>query len=303
MSLSRRQFMLISSAALGSLPLTRLRAWQSAPPATSFQIIRRNVGYFTAKGGTIGWLVSPNAVVVVDTQYPDTAKLCLDGLEQKSTRGIDLLFNTHHHADHTGGNGVFKPKSKKIVAHARVPELLKEVAKTTPNAPEPVLPGTTFDKTWAQDAGDEHITARHYGPGHTGGDSVIHFERANVAHMGDLLFFEMHPRVDRPAGANIQNWLKTLETVMKDMPASTTYIAGHAKPGTPVSHDRKALQQFRDYFDAVLTYSRKQIAAGKSKEELVKTESLPGFEGYHTAGARLSLGGVLDVAHDELTAK
>jgi glyoxylase-like metal-dependent hydrolase (beta-lactamase superfamily II) len=302
MSVTRRQFLVLSSVALGSVPLARLHAWQAAgAPATRFEAIRRNVGYFVGKGGTIGWLIHPDALIVVDTQYPDTAKLCLEQLGQKSSRDVDLLFNTHHHADHTGGNGVFKPKTKKIVAHARVPALQKQFAP--PTQPEQVVADATFEKTWSEQVGDERVTARYYGPAHTGGDSVIYFERANVAHMGDLLFHEMHPFVDRAAGASIQNWMNVLETVTKDMSGGTTYIAGHAKPGLPLTHDRKAPQRQRDYFDAVLNHVRKGISAGQSKEEVLKTETLPGFDGYHALPPRLTLGSVLGVAYEELTTK
>ena len=302
MPVSRRQFIVLSSLAVGCVPLARLRAWQTAPaPNARFETIRQNVGYFAAKGGTIGWLVNADAVVVVDTQYPDTAKLCLDGLGQKSSRGVDVLLNTHHHGDHTGGNGVFRPKTKKIVAHARVPELQKQFAN--PNGPAPVVADETFDKVWSGTFGDERIAARYYGPAHTSGDSVIHFEQANVAHMGDLLFHEMHPFVDRGAGASIQNWMAVLDTVARDLPAQTTFIAGHAKPGLPVTHDRKALERQRDYFDAVLTRVRKDIAAGQSRDEIVKLETLAGFDGYHSLPPRLTLSFVLGVAFDELTAK
>lgn len=298
MSVTRRQF-LIRSAVLGTVPFVRFPAWQ-AGPATRFETIRRNVGYFSGKGGTIGWLVNPDAVVVVDTQYPDTAKICLDGLGEKSARGVDLLFNTHHHADHTAGNGVFRPRTKRIVAHARVPELQKSAAQA--NQPAPVVADATFDNLWEADAGDERVSARHHGPAHTGGDAVIYFERANVAHMGDLLFHEMHPFVDRPGGASIQNWIAVLDTVVKRLPADTIFIAGHAKPGLPLTHDRKALQRQRDYFDAVLSHVRKGLAAGQSKEEISKLESLPGFEGYHALPPRLTLAYTLGVAYDELSA-
>jgi glyoxylase-like metal-dependent hydrolase (beta-lactamase superfamily II) len=302
MPVSRRQFIATTSVALGSLPFARLRAWQTAAgPATRFETIRRNVGYFTGKGGTIGWLVHTDALVVVDSQFPDTAKLCLDGLGQKSSRGIDLLFNTHHHADHTAGNGVFKQKTKQIVAHARVPELQKQF--TAADQPAPVVADATFTDVWSEEAGNERVTARHHGPAHTGGDSVIHFEQADVAHMGDLLFHEMHPFVDRPGGASIQNWITVLEAVMKALPGNTTFIAGHSKPGLPVAHDRKALQRQRDYFDAVLSQARKGIAAGSSKDEIAKADTLAGFEGYHSAPPRLTLGFVLGVAYDELQAK
>ena len=83
--------------------------------------MRREVGFFTARGGTIGWLVNQDAVAAVDTQFPDTAKLFLDGLPGRTGRKLAVLVNSHHHGDHTGGNGVFKPETKSIVAHANVP--------------------------------------------------------------------------------------------------------------------------------------------------------------------------------------
>lgn len=306
MHVSRRHFISASSAALAVLPLRRLAAFQGqTPPETRFEAIRGNVGYFVGRGGTIGWLVNPGAVVVVDTQFPDTAKSCVDGLAEKSARAIDVVFNTHHHGDHTAGNPVFKEKAKRIVAHARVPDLQKKAAGAQQGgtAAAQVVADVTFDRTWSESFGDERVTARHYGPGHTGGDAIIQFERAEVVHMGDLLFHERHPFIDRPSGASVQNWMKTLETVAREMPASTVYIAGHSREGLPVAVDRKAVQQFRDYFDAVLSHVRQGIAAGASKEEITKLETLKGFENYQGSGQRLSLAGVLAVAYDELTEK
>jgi cyclase len=314
MKIDRRQFIVVSSGALAVTPFARALAAgqapaqapaQAAPPPAvpKFEDVRRNVGVFTMRGGTIGWLVNKDAVLVVDTQYPDTAKTCFDGLKQKTAgRPLDLVINTHHHADHTGGNAVFRAEAKKLVAQARVPELQRTVAAATPNSPAPVVADATFEKTWSEKFGDETVTAQYNGPGHTGGDALVHFERAHVVHMGDLLFHERHPRVDRPAGASIQNWIKILDKVVKDMPADTIFIAGHSKEGLPVAVDRKAVLRFRDYFDAVLTTVRKGVAQGQTKEAVAATVALPGFEGYQGGGA-LTLAGVLGVAFDELTAK
>src|SRR4051812_40083009 len=111
---NRRDF--LASSALAALAVTVGRsrsAWGSGilqPQAQPvFTLIRRNVGYFTMRGGTIGYLVSPRAVVVVDSQFPAEGKTCLDGLQsQSSNHGVDYLINTHHHGDHTGGNVSFK---------------------------------------------------------------------------------------------------------------------------------------------------------------------------------------------------
>jgi glyoxylase-like metal-dependent hydrolase (beta-lactamase superfamily II) len=318
MNPERRRFILLSSAAVVSAPLARLfaapglvggQAPAAAPAAAQavtpvFADVRRNVGIFTARGGTIGWLINKDAVIAVDTQYPDTAKLCVDGLKQKTGgRGFDLVFNTHHHADHTGGNGVFKADTKNIVAHAKVPELLKMVAATAPaTAAPPVFPDATFDKTWSEKAGDETVAASYNGPGHTSGDAIIHFEKAHVVHMGDLLFHEIHPRVDRPAGASIQNWIVILEKTSKQFPADTIFIAGHARNGVAPTVDRAAVLHFRDYLTAALTFTKQQIAKGQTKDAIAATPALAGFDGYQSGGP-LTLKGVLESAYDELTAK
>jgi cyclase len=301
--LNRREFVALSSGALlaGLTGRRRANAGQAAPPTPVFAPVRRNVNTFTARGGTIGWLSNKDALIVIDTQYPDSARLCLDGLKTHATRPVDLVFNTHHHIDHTGGNGVFRAVARKIIAQAHVPELQKMAAAQTPNAEAPVLPDATFDQTWTEKAGDETIAGRYYGPGHTGGDAIYHFQRAGVVHMGDLLWLQFHPRVDRPAGASIQNWLKTLETVARQMPRDTIYIAGHAKQATPVTAGVKDVTGFRDYFDAVLSTTRKGIADGKSKAE-VTASSLPQFDSYQSAAPALTLAAVLGVAYDELTA-
>jgi glyoxylase-like metal-dependent hydrolase (beta-lactamase superfamily II) len=307
MSVSRRRFLYLSSmaGAAAALPGPRWVFAQGpqAPPATKFELIRRNVGYFTGRGGTIGWMVNKDAVIVVDTQFPDTAKICLDGLKERAGGRVpDLLFNTHHHGDHTAGNIVFKGVAKKIVAHANVPGLQKRAAEQAqpPTTDKQAYADATFDKTWSEQLGDEQVTARHYGPGHTGGDAIIHFEKAQVVHMGDLLFHERHPFIDRPAGASVQNWMKTVETIAKDMPGNTLYIAGHSKEGLPVIVKREAIMRQRDYFDAVLSHVRKAIAGGMSKEETTALEALRGFEGYMAAPPRLTLATVLGVAFDEL---
>ena len=71
------------------------------------------------------------------------------------------------------------------------------------------------------------------GSGGTGGDSTVTFRRANVVHLGDLVFNRRMPVTDRPGGCRIAGWIPVLETIVKAHPADAIYIFGHGKQGLP----------------------------------------------------------------------
>src|SRR5688572_12704239 len=182
--LTRRHFISTSTAALVGTAFWRVpvlgQQQAAAPPVTAVRDLRRNVGLFTGQGGTIGWLINPGGVVAVDSQFPATATICVDELLKKSAKTeIATLINTHHHGDHTGGNGVFRPKTKQIIGHANVPKYMQSTfdaamvrraqqspPPTTPAPAEPVVPDRTLTDTLAFDHGDEHVSMKHYGPAH-----------------------------------------------------------------------------------------------------------------------------------------
>jgi cyclase len=328
---TRRDFLATTAAAsLGAVvgrPLLGL-AQQAAPsaapptarqqPAPIFTPIRRNVGTYTNRGGTVGWLVNARGVAVVDTQFPAEARALLDGLQSRSgNRGVDLLLNTHHHGDHTGGNGVFRGVARHVVAHSMAEQHLRRApgpwppaqatqAAATPAtpatpAPEMLYPDVTFTHSWSGDAGDERIVARHHGRGHTSGDAVITFERANVVHMGDLMFHRRHPVVDRAAGASMRNWARLLEQVANAHARDTIYIFGHVGANLPVTGSSAELLGFRDYLVALLAFVEKQVTAGKAREEvLAMREPLAGFEAWGPFG-QAGTRDPLTVAYEEVT--
>ncbi len=271
--------------------------------------MRRNVGIFSGRGGTIGWLAGKDGLVVVDTQFPDTASVCLAGLPGRRDRPIDVVLNTHHHFDHTSGNPTFRPAAKTIVAQVNVPKLQFAAAKRAEadekstsriRVADQVYADTTFADAWRHEFADEVVTAQYFGPAHTSGDAVIMFEKANVVHVGDLVFNRLYPVIDRPAGASVRNWIKVLDEVQKTYPADAIYIFGHGNTKFGVTGKRDDLLVMREYWAAVLAYVEKQIAAGRSRNEIVALENLPGFPDFHQPMPN-RLGGNLGAAYDELT--
>jgi glyoxylase-like metal-dependent hydrolase (beta-lactamase superfamily II) len=274
-----------------------------APPVTEFKPLRRNVGLFTGRGGTMGWLVSQNSLVAVDTQFPDTAEIFLRDLPDRNGRKFNAVFNTHHHGDHTGGNGVFRPATGTIIAHANVPELMRARAKADKRELDPMLiPNLEFALGYRQTFGDERITAQYFGPAHTKGDVAILFEQANVVHLGDLVFNRMYPVIDRPGGASIRGWVTALEKIATWYPKDAIYIFGHGQAKFGVTGTTADLFVFRDYLSALLAHVATEIKAGKPKAEIQKLENLPGFPDFHVPPGRSNrLSSNLGTAYDELT--
>jgi cyclase len=319
-SMNRRQFVttsILSAAAvgLGRRSITAQSGGQTAaapaPPVTKFEEIRRGVGYFTGNGGAIGYLVNADGALAIDSQFMNTAEICVAGLTQRAPTGIEMLINTHHHGDHTSGNGAFRPVVKRILAHENCVTWQRKVAEEAAAKPPaagapapvpPVLADSTFKDTWSVDFGNEKVHVRYLGPGHTSGDAVIFFERANIIHAGDLLFRRVHPRVDSPAGASVVNWHAILEKMLSAHNTDTAFIFGHGKDGV-VLGKKADVEYFRNYLAAALDEARAGVKAGRSREEIAKTSGLKGFEDVAQVNPRISLAGVLESAYDELAKK
>jgi cyclase len=146
------------------------------------------------------------------------------------------------------------------------------------------------------------VALRHYGPAHTGGDAIITFQQANVVHMGDLMFHRVQPRVDRPAGASVANWIASIERIVKDHGNETVYIYGHPAPGVTVTGPKADLLAFRDYLWAAVGYVRKQMAAGAPRDAVIELDTLPGFPDIAPLGGRLTASHPFEAAFDESTA-
>jgi hypothetical protein len=116
--------------------------------------------------------------------------------------------------------------------------------------------------------------------------------------MGDLMFNRMHPVVDRLSGASIAGWITVLERALKDLPNDTLFVFGHANPKFQVTGAKADLQLQRDYFTALLEYTRARIKAGTPREEFIKSKDvLKGFEDHGPLFDR-----ALGAAFDEVSA-
>ncbi|MEA1898279.1 MAG: MBL fold metallo-hydrolase [Bacteroidota bacterium] len=292
MKSNRRSF--IKSAGLltgiSMLPMQEVLAMLfSDEQAWRMTNLRGNVGLFTERGGTIGWMISPNGIVVIDSQYREQAEHLIGEIRTRSLLKVDILFNTHHHGDHTAGNVAFKLLAGHIVAHENSKKNQVAAVQRRGNSIEQVYPDLTFANTFQRKIGDETIRAYYFGPAHTDGDSIIHFEKDNVVHVGDLIFNRRYPFIDKAAGASIENWISVLEKTRNQFDNDTIFIFGHANEGYPVSGNKEDLKAMENYLASLLNYMTREMKSGKSLDELLKTKSIPGAEEWTGKGIERSI--------------
>lgn len=295
----RRSFLLNSGmlAAGTLLAQKKLLAQWLRTSDFNMKMLRENVGIFTERGGTIGFLLSKDGIVVIDAQFPDTAAHFINEVKKNNTQPIQYLLNTHHHGDHTSGNIAFKGIVQHVVAHENSLTNQRTVAEKQNVLDKQLLPDQTFSKEWKLKIGDQKIKADYFGPGHTNGDAIYHLEGANIVHMGDLMFNRRHPFVDRTAGANITNWITALDKAAKKYSKDTIFIFGHANTGYSETGSAQDLLAFRDYLQRVLDFAGQEIKAGKSKEEFIKNTSIPGVTEWTGQGIERPL----TAAYEELS--
>lgn len=301
--MQRRSFLRHTGLTLTGLALLNKETLASflKDPAWKIRMLNEHTGIFTERGGTILFLLTKKGMAVVDSQFPDTATHLIDELKKKSEKPFRYLLNTHHHGDHSSGNTAFKDMVEHVVAHENSKANQLRVAAEQKTAPEKFLaPDITYGaEGWKKKLGKERIRTYYFGAAHTNGDSIIHFENGNVAHLGDLLFNRRHPYIDKTSGASIANWIVLLNKALSTFDNSTRYVCGHAAEGYDVLVKPDDLKVFSDYLGNVLKFTEAEIRAGKTKEEILKAREIPGSPEWKGGGIERPLG----AAYTELTVK
>lgn len=265
----------------------------------NIRMLRRNVGIFTERGGTIGFAVTSDGVIAIDSQFPDTAKNFMEQVKAAHQKPFKYLLNTHHHGDHTGGNIAFKGLVENVVAHQNAATNLKTVAERQNSMDKQLLPDKVFDKELKLKVGDEKIKGSYFGAGHTNGDALYLFEEADIVHMGDLMFNKRHPFVDRTAGANMANWIAVLDKAVKEYGNKTIYIFGHSLNPGEETGTAQDLKKFGAYLGQVLQFAEKEFKRGVSKEEFIKNTTIPGNTEWTGQGIERPL----TAAYEEVSAR
>jgi len=230
-------------------------------------------------GGNIAVSSGPDGVFIVDGDVRPMFPKLRAAIATLSPEPIQVVFNTHWHFDHTGGNQSFHEEGALVVAHDNVrarmstPQYSRLFNIKTQPSPAEALPLITFDNTATFHFNGQTLRAIHTAPAHTDGDAIVIFEEANVAHLGDVFFNGMYPLIDIEAGGSMQGIIDSVESILPLLDENTQIIPGHGPLAT-----LEDLLAYQSMLKLVTARIGLLIGEGKTKEDVVALHPTVNFD-------------------------
>ncbi|KIZ17741.1 beta-lactamase [Streptomyces natalensis ATCC 27448] len=224
-----------------------------------------------------GFVTDGDTTLVVDTAATERRALLLrQRIAQSGAATPRMVVNTHHHGDHTYGNGVFTPEAtiighaacrRELLAagrqlHAVWPEVEYGDIRLTP-------PTVTFTDELSVHVGGIEVRLLHPGVAHTTGDTVVWLPEQRIVFTGDLVFHGGTPFVFM---GSLSGSLRALE-LLRSLDAATV-VPGHGPVTGPEVYD--GIERYLRYVDRL---AREARAAGRTPLEAAREADLGPFAG------------------------
>ncbi len=225
-----------------------------------------NVYMLEGQGGNIGACVGDDGILIIDDQFARLAEKIRAALRELNPGPVEFILNTHYHGDHVGGNPVFG-KEGTIIAHENVRKRVSTQQGSGDRVRDSIDPAgwpvVTFADAVTIHFNGEDIRFLHLPAGHTDGDGVVYFPKANVIHTGDLMFTGKFPRVDFEGGGSVEGYAAALTWVLENIPPDAKVIPGHGALSS-----MEDVRRQRDMIVETQAFVRAQVKAGKSLAEI-----------------------------------
>jgi glyoxylase-like metal-dependent hydrolase (beta-lactamase superfamily II) len=193
-------------------------------------------------------ILGERCAAVVDTLSSDQQARELRDAVRRVTALPLVLVNTHHHFDHSYGNGTLAEGDRPIWGHEAAARALREEGEryqrlwyemykpTHPDLAEELAavairpPDHTVHRQATVDLGGRVVELLHFGRGHTDGDIVVSVTDASVLVAGDLVESGGPPSF---GDAYPLEWPETLGAVLHLTTPATVVVPGHGPAVDP----------------------------------------------------------------------
>jgi len=259
-------------------PAATFRAQMGAAPIQS-QKLTDNLTLLSGPGGNVVVLSGPDGKFIVDTFVAPAWPRLKETLDSLGNAPLKIVIDTHWHFDHTDNNAPLHAAGATVLAHENTKKRMSEPQTIPilnvhfPASPADALPQQTFGAKHKLQANGDTLALEHFSPAHTDSDIYVHFEKANVLHMGDTFFNGIYPFVDAGSGGKINGMIAAAEKALLLANDDTKIIPGHGPLGTKTD-----LAKYRDVVVTARDRVQKLKSEGKSAQEAAASKPLADFD-------------------------
>ncbi|MBV8730128.1 MAG: MBL fold metallo-hydrolase [Acidobacteriia bacterium] len=203
-------------------------------------------------------LVTNAGVVLVDDKFEIDHNNIIAELKKITSQPVKYVVNTHHHADHSGGNAKLQDMNVQVLAS-------EEAFENMLDGKQPGLPNVTIGRQARIHLGGKTVEMYHFGRSHTNGDVVVLFPAERVLAAGDMFTFgnDTPELIDYSGGGSAKEWPKTLDGALAlDF---DTVVPGHGNVTT-----KQEMRKFRASTALLVTRVHDLVGQKKSKDDIAK---------------------------------
>jgi cyclase len=237
-------------------------AYTQGPPPAKLDLIKVKDDLYVIHNdivpGNSTALITSEGVLLVDDKFDVDHNGIMEQLKKVTDQPIKYVVNTHHHADHSGGNAKMQEMNAVVVA-------TEEARQNMVDGKQPGLPSIAIQHHAHIYLGGKNVEMYHFGRAHTNGDMVVLFPADRTLAAGDMFTFgDATPQlIDYAGGGSGKEWPKTLDSALElDF---DTVVPGHGVVTT-----KQEMAKFRDSTLKLRNRVHDMLVQKKSRDDVSK---------------------------------
>ncbi len=221
-------------------------------------------------------LLGPDGALVVDPGFEQAAPFLEEEIRKLGGGEVKTIIDTHWHFDHAGGNKRLGNGADIVASEATRKWLSTDqriLGTDQPAYPDFARPRVIAAPTVSIHGYPDEVEVSSLPGGHTGGDVLVHFKKAGLLAVGDIVFAGQFPFVDTDHGGDVESLADVLRQIIEGFPEDTRIVPGHG----PVLSIRD-LATYREMVVQTTDVVRRETARGRPLEEIQKDDILEAWK-------------------------
>jgi cyclase len=257
-----------------------------APAAGDDHTVQVAPGIYTVTWGNswgnmglnVGVSVGADGLLLIDAQEEAGVPRLIARIAEITDKPVRYVVNTHWHFDHVGGNPTFARQGAAVIAQENTrTRLMTEQPNPLGRAAQKAFPAAfwpriTFADSLTLHVNGDDVELLHFPNGHTDGDAIVLFHKADVLFAADLFNNTNYTRVDL-RGGSLDGMIAAYDKLLPTLDDAVKVVPGRGPVGT-----KKDLVEYREVMVTLRNRITRLIKDGKTLQEAIAAKPTKDFD-------------------------